>query len=323
MDRRSGVGQVASVLQKAGFFLFDLHTSRPSPFDLIARRDSALLLIKVLKNIDAFGPEESEQLRLLGRLLGGTPLVVGGTSGGHELPPGVLFSRHSVAVITPATLEDFLLNGVPPFLFSSPGGIFARLDGRKLRKARDARSLSLGALADVAGVSRRTIQLYEEDAGAEMEIVRRLERFLGVTLAAPLDPFDPSSAARGRDVDPEPPTPRPRTRSWSDTIFHELDEAGWSVTVTIRSPFDALARDRAEPNAEILVMGVGDLETAQKRSGLLAHIARVAEGTSAFVVPDRKDATNIDGTPVVSHAELKRRRGPEELRELLDERTGP
>jgi putative transcriptional regulator len=321
-DRQEGVARACQVLQRGGFFLFDLHNARPSTFDLIGRRDSTLLLIKVLKNVDALGPEEAIQLKLLARLLGGTPLVVGSTSGGTELTQGVLYSRYGLAIVTLGSLEDYVLKGLPPFLFSSPGGVFARLDGRRLRRAREARSLSLGAVADAAGVSRRTIQLYEEGAGAEAQVVARLEEFLGVPLAAPLDPFDQGSVLRSREGEEEFPTPRRRPGgSWSEDVFQELDEQGWEVVVTVRSPFDALARDEAAPQEDFLLMGVGDLKSAEKRSRLLYHIARVAEGHCFFVVPERREKENIGGTPLVSLAELRRHRAPEELRDLISERT--
>ena len=324
-SRQEGVKRVCTILQRAGFFLYDLHNTRPSSFDLIARRDSTLLLIKVLKNIDALGPEEANRLRTQARLLHGTPLLVGHASGASSLTDGVLYSRYGIGIVTLTTLEDFLWEGIPPFLFSSPGGIFARLDSHRLRQAREQRGLSLGALADVAGVSRRTIQLYEEGAGAEVDVVERLERFLGETLAAALDPFTPQSPFRSRESEDEervdvPSSPSPEG-DWIREVFAQLDDQGWDVVVTTRSPFDALARPEAAPREEVVLMGVGDLRSAERRASLLGQIARVAEGQAFFVVPERKTRTNIHGTPLVTYVEIRRRGGPEELRELLSERA--
>lgn len=319
-SRQEGVKQVCTILQRSGFFLYDLHNTRPSSFDLIARRDSTLLLIKVLKNIDALGPEEANRLRTQARLLHGTPLLVGHASGASSLTDGVLYSRYGIGIVTLTTLEDFLWEGIPPFLFSSPGGIFARLDSHRLRQAREQRGLSLGALADVAGVSRRTIQLYEQGGGADAEVVARLEAFLHVPLAAALDPFEEGTALLYRDSEDGPDPDRPAGTPVPAQVVSDLGENGWEVTLTIRTPFDALAREERPQPRDVLVMGVGPIETAPRRSLLLWQISRVAEGVSVFLVPDRRTRTDVEGVPLVTYQELGRHADPQELRELLRER---
>lgn len=319
-NREEGLARVALLLQRAGFYLFDVHHVRPTPFDLIARRDSTLLLIKVLKNADALSSEDASLLHLVAEAMGAVALVVGGTSGPHELEPGILYSRHGIVIVALGTLEEYLAEGIPPILVSGPGGKFARIDGRQLRRAREDRRLSLAAVADAAGVSRRTIQLYEEGAGADLTVLDRLERFLSVQLAIPLDPFaegivgpyrsneEDQGTSAGTGKGPLPPA-----------LAEELNERGWNLVITLRTPFDLLAREDQHREERVLI-GVGDLRSAEKRSKLLFHVARVAEGQSLFVVPERRSRTNVEGVPLVSYQELRRHAGPEELRELLRSR---
>ena len=319
-DRESGLRGVTRLLERAGFYLFDLHHVRPTPFDLIARRDSTLLLIKVLKNVDALDPQDATLLRTLAEALGAVHLVVGRATGARALQDSVLYSRHGVPILSLAGLEEYLLRGVPPFLFSSPGGKFVRIDGRTLRRAREARSLSLGAAADIAGVSRRTIQLYEQGGGADAEVVARLEAFLQVPLAAALDPFEEGTALLYRDSNEDPDPDRPPSTSVPAQVVSDLDENGWDVTLTIRTPFDALAREERAQRQDVLVMGVGPIESTPRRSLLLWQISRVAEGISVFLVPDRRTRTDVEGVPLVTYQELRRHADPQELRELLRER---
>src|SRR5207244_9802827 len=82
-----------------------------------------------------------------------------------------------------------LEEGVPPFLFSAPGGLYAHLDTEALRRLREEREVSLGTLADIAGVTRRTIQMYLEGMSATMDGAMRLEEFLQESLVLPVDPF--------------------------------------------------------------------------------------------------------------------------------------
>ncbi|MGC2289196.1 MAG: helix-turn-helix domain-containing protein [Thermoplasmata archaeon] len=340
--RDRSVSSIQSVLEKAGFFVTDTHSVRPTSFDLMARRDSTLVILKILKNIDALDSPEADRLRELSKLFGAEVLVIGQSSGATELAPGVVYYRYGVPIITEASLEEYLLEGVPPFLFSGPGGIFVRVDGGRLRELREAHNLSLGALASVAGVSRRTIQLYEGGAGAEVDVIERLERFLKEPIAEAIDLLSaiegviprklatdatsnspPKEDESPSDRPPEAkPTRRP-TRTGDplrDGVFRQLDGMGWEVHVTIRCPFDAFTRGTSGGEREFLLTGVGTLRSAQHRAEVLLGLARVAEGHAVFVVGEAGKHTTIEGVPVVTTQELRRTRARDEFFELVEER---
>ena len=340
--RDRSVSSIRSVLEKAGFFVTDTHSVRPTSFDLMARRDSTLVILKVLKNIDALDAPEADRLRELSRLFGAQVLVLGQSSGATELESGVVYYRYGLPIITESGLEEYLLEGVPPFLFSSPGGIFVRVDGGRLRELREAHNLSLGALASAAGVSRRTIQLYEGGAGAEIDVVERLERFLKEPIAEAIDLLSTLERSIGRKVGvadsslgsgaeegapegsrtPERP-PRRLARTGDplrDIVFRQLDGMGWDVVVTIRCPFDAFTRGNPGGEQEFLLTGVGTLRSAQHRAEVLVGLARVAEGHAVFVVGEPAKRTTIDGVPVVTTQELRRTRARDEFFELVEER---
>lgn len=323
--RERAIGRVRSLLQSAGFYLSDAHTIRPSSFDLLARRDSLLLIVKVLKNIDALDPAEARRLQELAHLFPATPLVVGQTSGGSELEVGVVYSRYGLAILSEATLQEYLQKGVPPFLLSSPGGIFAQIDGDRLRALRELHRLSLGALAGVAGVSRRTIQLYEEGGGAEVAIVERIESFLGEPIVRPLLLLEgapaPGLSGRGRDETRPPGRARPPSTGdpVRDGVFRQLGGLGWQVTVTLRCPFDAFTQGERRGEEEILLTSVGSYRTALHRAEVLQQLARVAEGHALFVVEEAGAAKPLDGIAVLTVRQLKQHRDADELFDTIRE----
>jgi putative transcriptional regulator len=341
-SRDRSVQAVQDLLEKAGFYVTDTHNVRPTSFDLMARRDSTLLILKVLKNIDALDGPEADRLRELSKLFGAEIFVVGQSSGASELEPGVVYYRYGVPILTQSSLAEYLLEGVPPFLFSSPGGIFVRVDGTHLRQLREARNLSLGAIASVAGVSRRTIQLYEGGAGAAVEVVERLEKFLNEPIALAIDLFSALSSPAARKAGVEPtaapgPTdagetdgdatgPKPRRRlartgdPLRDGVFRQLDGMGWDVVVTVRCPFDAFTQGTPGGEREFLLTGVGTMRMAQHRAEVLLGLARVAEGHAVFVVGESAKRTTIEGVPVVTTKELSRHRGRKEFFDLVEER---
>lgn len=327
-NREEGLLRVAELLQRSGFLVFDLHHARPSPFDLIARRDSTLLLVKVLKNADALGPEDASLLRMVAEAMEATPIVVGGSGGPRELETGTLYSRHGLVILSIPTLTEFLEKGIPPLLISGPGGQFVRIDGRALRQAREELRLSLAAVAEAARVSRRTIQLYEEGAGADPSVLERMERLLRVELALPLDPFQEGVVGPYRsstaDEPEETPLPAGGRRAAAKgplppAVAEQMDTEGWDLVITLRAPFDVLAREESH-REQPLFIGVGDLANAGRRSRLLWSIARVAEGESLYVVGERRSRTSVEGVPLVTFQELRRHADPQELKELLRER---
>ncbi len=327
--REQAIERVRRLLASVGFYVSDAHSIRPTSFDLVARRDSLLLVLKVLKNIDALDPEEAARLRELGGLFPAVALVVGQTSGTTPLEAGVVYNRYGVPILAEESLADYVGKGVPPFLFSSPGGVFARIDGPRLREIREARSLSLGALASVAGVSRRTIQLYEDGAGAEVHVVERLEEYVGEPIALPIDllRLPPSGRTPRRESDEEEPSPRPHELSptgdaMRDDVFRQLDTMGWEVVVTLRCPFDAFTHGPTSSAEEVLLTSVGSLRTAHHRAEVLQELARVLEGHALFVVREPPAHRSVDGLAIVTVRELQRHRDRDELVELLTEREG-
>ncbi|HEV2317212.1 MAG TPA: transcriptional regulator [Thermoplasmata archaeon] len=333
--RERTIARVRELLERAGFVVSDAHGIRPTSFDLMVRRDSQLLILKVLKNIDALAPEEANRLRVLGELFHATPLILGEASGATMLESGVVYTRYGVPILTEESFGEYLLRGVPPFLFSSPGGVFARIDGSRLRELREARGLSLGALAGIAGVTRRTIQLYEDGGGAEISIVERIETYLHDTVVRPVEVFPVRPASPSKSADPaereseSAPPPRPPAQVLPtgdvlrDDVFRQLDTMGFRVVVTVRCPFDAFTHADARGEEEILLTGVGSLRSAANRAEVLQGLAQVIEGHSMFVTRDKTHRESIDGLPIITIRELHRHRDPDELVELLHEREGP
>ena len=190
---------VRSVLAKSGFFVSRPLAMRGISFDVVARRDDTLLIIKILSNVDAFSKDNAEEMLTLGEALGASPLLVGERSGSGELDESIVYSRFGVPIISLTTLIDHLLEGVPPFIFAAPGGLYVKLDSNLMKRLREERSISLGTLAEIAGVSRRTIQMYENGMGAMIDVAIRLEEFLNQPIVVPVNPFQHCAAAKPKD----------------------------------------------------------------------------------------------------------------------------
>ena len=119
MDSLQLLGEIRETLTNAGFYVSDLCSIRPIGFDLVARRDNSLLIIKVLTNIDAFSEDVAKELRVLSVLLKGSPLLIGERSGTGYLEDGVVYDRFGIQSITTETLKNHLLEGNPLKIYES------------------------------------------------------------------------------------------------------------------------------------------------------------------------------------------------------------
>lgn len=313
MNRARLLEETRQGLARTGFFLSDPHGDRGLSFDLVARRDNTLLIVKVLLNVDALSRETAQELRVVARTLRGSPLVIGERSGGGALEDGVVYARFGVPIISRRSLKDYLDDGVPPFLYSAPGGLYVRLDTGLLRRLRIEREISLGALAEVAGVSRRTIQMYLEGMSATMDVAMRLEAFLDEALARPVDPFAfaPDTEEGGGPVE--------GLEAFERELFRRLERLGYSILPTVRSPFDAFTQ-RAETTH---LTGVGEADQAiERKATIVSNIGRVVEKDSVIFVERRYVRLSIRGVPVIAREELRKMRDSDDVEEMISERKG-
>lgn len=311
MKRDGILKDTREALAKTGFFLSRPHGERGLCFDLVARRDDTLLIVKVFQNVDALSKETAHELKVIARTLEGSPLVVGERSGTGPLEDGVIYSRFGVPILCQSTLLEFLEEGIPPFLFSAPGGLYVRLDADALRRMRDDRGLSLGALAEIAGVSRRTIQMYLEGMAATLDVAMRLEDFLSEPLALPVDPFSfVDDATSGKRL-------APRLEGFERELFQRLERLGYDVLPTARSPFDALSKRETTT----FLTGVGGAEIAlDRKAEVVSNISRVVEKDSVMFVVRRSVRMSIRGVPLIGREELRRARDTDDVEALISER---
>lgn len=310
--RATLLARVREALTRAGYFLSQDAALRPLSFDLVARRDGQLLVIKVLTNVDGLNEPVAHELRVLAQFLDASAVVVGERTSSRELEEGAVYLRYGVPIVTFGTLVDYLFEDVNPLVYAAPGGFYVHLDGQRLRQVREERGLSLGELAQAAGVSRRAIGMYEEGMSAMVDVAARLEEFLDETLAQPLDPFRQKAA----ELDLAPPALDIRT--FEGLVLHAMGEMGFRVAPTEKTPFSAITKEERV----VLTGFVTESPDGLKRAAATANVCEVAETDGVFFVERTTTRVAIQGTPVVSREELQNLQDPEALIRLLRERSG-
>jgi putative transcriptional regulator len=314
MRRIELLGEVRDSLFKAGFYVSELFSMRPISFDLIARRDNSLLIIKVLTNIDSMSEDIASELKKLSTLLRGSPLIIGERSGAGLLTEDVVYDRFGIYAINLETLHTFFKDGLQPEVYAGPGGFYVTLDHEKLKKLRNEKKLSIGSFARSLKVSRRTVQMYEDGMNASVEVAIRIEDVLERNITVPIDIFKHKIPKKDR----EPVIKENKNyRIFQKEIFQMLERLGYEVTPLKRAPFEAVSQEKKE----ILLTCVDEYNKRFfKKAHIINSISKITEKYAVLITNKEINKKSIKGTPLIVKKELQKTRGPEELLDLLLER---
>jgi putative transcriptional regulator len=180
-----------AVLKDVGFNVSERCCSRPSCFDFAARKNETLVLIKVQPDIDILSPNDSQELKTISQCLSAASLLLGEKTREKPLEDDTVYSRYNVLVVTPRTFENIVLRKAYPLIQAGPGGYYVEIDHESIKRRRQELGLSVGEVAEMIGISRRTLYGYERGmAKASVTVAYNLIWTLGIPVATPINVFE-------------------------------------------------------------------------------------------------------------------------------------
>jgi len=198
---------------------------------------------------------------------------------------------------------------VHPLVEAGPGGYYIELDGNLIRKRRQELELSVGELAEMLGISRRTLYGYERAmAKASVSTAYKLEWILGLPVAHFIDVFQFTS--KGTDFFA---TARHIIVGHHilQTVFRKFTQFDFGVTHTGRAPFDFIAQCH-EKKLKI-IGGVADEkeQNVDQRTEEIISVSRIINAQPVFIT-DRKKIPN-KRIPLIHREDLANMHDPEEF----------
>ena len=286
---------VTSVMITAGFDVSERFTLRPRSFDLIARNNGTLLVMKVVSHIDSVSEEAAVDLDVIARHLGGVPIIVGERAREAELERGAVYIRYGIFAISPSTLYDYFVEKIPPLVYASPGGLYVNINGEVLRDLREKRSMSLGDLGHVLGVSRRTISKYESGMGTTLDVAIRIEEFFNTGLVESIDLMHHERPPASR-LTPE------HSRKDQNVPMEFLEQFGMHMHTLRGAPFQALLTFEKHT----ILTGYGPAEKVVKRAALIGNLSQIAKKHAMCVITGYHKQKKIGKTLVIGEDRLHR-----------------
>lgn len=293
---------VISVMIMAGYEVSELFAMRPKSFDIIASNGDQILVLKVISHIDSISEENARDLDRIARNLSGSPLIVGERARDAELERGAVYVRYGIFAINYATLHDYFVEGSPPLIYASPGGLYVNISGERLRELRENSSLSLGDLGQILGVSRRTVAKYEAGMGTTIEIALRIEETFDSGVVEPIDLIQYNSHF-------EEPAKKPD----EIPIRAVIEEMGMDIQPMYRAPFQALVRY----DSHTILTGYGSSQKLSRRAGIIGNISQVTRTHAMCIMTDDQRQRRIGRTLMISEDSLLSLDEPDDLINLI------
>jgi putative transcriptional regulator len=280
--------EIIQVLEKNGFSCFAPLDAK-SCFDLVARKDKTLLLLKLLNNIDSLREDQAQELRALAFNHGGAALLIGRKSKAHELMAGVVYERYKLPVLSPETFSLVIRKQELPEKRCYKGRLVADLDSKALEQKLE--DVNVNSLAKKLGVSRRSIYNYASGSRIDFEKAEELEELLDASLIKRQEVFK----------DPLPPPP-----SVLSGYLKKMQDIGFTV-IPVHRGFDALASEQES----LLLDAQKDESKAKKRAEFMGKLGQFFKSKPVFVMKKGRDS--LKGIPVVKEKEISKAGSADEL----------
>ncbi|MDH5483261.1 MAG: helix-turn-helix domain-containing protein [Candidatus Bathyarchaeota archaeon] len=197
LEGREKIEATEALLREAGFAVSQICCSRPSCFDFAARKSKTLILVKLELDIDNLSPGNSTELKVISECFSATSILVSEKAREKPLEDDTVYSRYNVSAMTSKTFENIMLRKKYPLVQAGPGGYYVEIDSQAIKRRRQKLGLSVGEMAEMVGISRRTLYGYEHGmAKASVAVAYNLAWTLGIPVAESINILGKSKGHR-------------------------------------------------------------------------------------------------------------------------------
>ncbi|MBW2975793.1 helix-turn-helix domain-containing protein [Candidatus Woesearchaeota archaeon] len=235
------------IVEKVGIYLlkkgYTIKSLTRTAFDILARNEKRILLIKVLEDANSISEEYASQMRHVASYIGASPLVIS-EKAGNRLYDNIVYSRCGIYTLNFSTFRNSVENKFP-FIRSGRAGPTARVLGDKIKRIREQEGISLGDISRKVGVSKKMVQRYEKgQADVTVNKALKIYDIFGHSVFDKINVFERQSELR--HIERHPAASGDVVRKYSDLGFEAVD--------TKKVPFDVIAKKKDE----LILTKVGD-----------------------------------------------------------------
>ena len=295
------------MLKEAGFAVSEKCCARPSCFDFAARKNGNLILVKIQPDIDGFSSNDYLELKSIADFVSAASVLIGENSREKPLEDDTVYSRYNVSVITSKTFEN-MIHKAYPLIHAGPGGYYVEIYGETIKKRRQDLGLSVGEIAEMVGLSRRTLYGYERGmAKASVATAYNLIYILGVPVAKPINLFEKQTSQRRCLLDTA------KSAIAKNKFLQKICSkfSRYRITAVKKAPFDFIISVPEEKTK--IIGGVADRKERKldERVDEMLSFSKIVKGY-AILIADERNLTDND-IVCIPKEELSKIKNPEDL----------
>jgi len=232
------------LIDKLGIFLlkdgFTVKRLTRTCFDLLARKQDKILLIKVLEDANSVSKDYTYAMNTISSYIGAVPVIIA-EKAGNELEDNILYTRFDLYTLNFNTFVNSIKNKFP-FVKRTQAGFTVSIDGNKLRKGREEKGYSLNYLSKKVGVTSRMIDRYEK-GNSEITINKAMKIYdiFGHQVFNEINIFSGNNKIKS---------------NYKSDFSKKYIDLGFKASDTNKSPFDIIAKK----DNELILTVIGDKE---------------------------------------------------------------
>lgn len=277
------VEEVIDTLRSRGFKVgyVEYPTYERRSLDIVARRSNEKYIMKVSFKIDCVSSKELAELAALSKIFDTAGIVVSKKTRKKELKDYVVYERYNVPAMTPETLRELVDSG-EVYVYAGRGGYYVKINGKKLRKKREEKEMSLGDLAQLLGVSRKAVYEYERKRmNLSFSTALRLIEIFGEDILLPVNIRDHDIRERGKELQ--------KLKTKFKEIVSQLKKLGFLTAVTERTPIDIAARRNDKGKFAITLKETGRSQRELEAKLEAAEIVSRTLNIRSLIIEDLKN----------------------------------
>lgn len=309
MEMKS-VRATKAILKEAGFTVSQRCCSRPSCFDFAARKSKTLIFIKVQSDIGNVSSSDSLELKVISECVSAASLLISEKTREKPLEDDTVYSRYNVLAVTPKTFENMVLRKMYPLIQAGPGGYYVEIDGEAIKQRRHELGLSVGEMAEMMSISRRTLYGYEREmAKASVSVAYNMICILGIPIAKPINMFKKSKGQHQHKCFLTTARQIITRNRLLQKISRKL--ARYDITTVKKAPFDFVINFPEEKMRIIGAVANNKERELNRRVDEILSVSRVIQAHPVLVTEGQKPS-NKDILCIRSE-ELSKIKSPEDL----------
>lgn len=293
------VEKVVSSLLKENFEVL----TTDGAFDIAAKRDDKLLLVKILANIDGLNNEHAMSLRAVSYFLSAHPFIISAKNNRESLENNMIYSRFDIPVVTSELFTDIITQDEIVPLNSAKGRHTIEVDAKLLRKKRNELEFTLEQLANKIGISKKAMyEIENERVNPTKETVEKLESVLSIDLKKP---FEMKNA---------PITYLKPKNDFQGKVSKEFSRIGIDNSSVYSAPFEIVGKENFS-----LITNLSHNIRKVKGASIMKKLSGVFSSKAIFVVKI-SDEKSVEGVPVVLESELSDIESGKEFSKIIEEK---